>query len=128
MLSPLPCQASLTLHARKPPRISAVKDAPVRTGSPAGTLKTQAPSASKKEPSRRDTPARVGSSYPAVKTSRIDIDAVPIHEPTGKPVTEVDMDAGTSHGTFDRGNLLLISDIEQILPKMRNLGGDQVQI
>lgn len=59
--------------------------------------------------SQRDTPAlkveslskepislRPGASYPAVKSSTVDVDAKPIHEASGKPITEVDMDAGWS--------------------------------
>ncbi|KAI4124736.1 MAG: hypothetical protein LQ338_004654 [Usnochroma carphineum] len=42
------------------------------------------------------TPARPGSSYPAVRVSSIDVDAKPIHGPTGKPITELDMDADFS--------------------------------
>ncbi|KAL8762788.1 MAG: hypothetical protein Q9184_001270 [Pyrenodesmia sp. 2 TL-2023] len=42
------------------------------------------------------TPTRPGSSYPAVRTSSIDVDAKPIHGPTGKLITEVDMDADFS--------------------------------
>ena len=38
-------------------------------------------------------PQRPGSSYPAIRSSTIDIEAKPIHEPSGKPITEVDMDA-----------------------------------
>ena len=57
--------------------------------------------------SQRDTPSlkveplskepislRPGASYPAVKISTVDVDAKPIHEASGRPITEVDMDAG----------------------------------
>ncbi|KAL9599648.1 MAG: hypothetical protein Q9179_003487 [Wetmoreana sp. 5 TL-2023] len=42
------------------------------------------------------TPLKSGASYPAVRTSSIDVDAKPIHGPSGKPITEVDMDADFS--------------------------------
>ncbi|KAI4142164.1 MAG: hypothetical protein LQ341_003281 [Variospora aurantia] len=38
-------------------------------------------------------PTKPGSSYPAIRTSSIDVDAKPIHGPSGKHITEVDMDA-----------------------------------
>ena len=52
------------------------------------------PSAVKVETSTKATPARSGASYPAVKTSQLDVDAKPVYEPNGKPITEIDMDAG----------------------------------
>ncbi|KAL8904005.1 MAG: hypothetical protein Q9207_003552 [Kuettlingeria erythrocarpa] len=42
------------------------------------------------------TPTKPGSAYPAIRTSSIDVDAKPVHGPTGKPITEVDMDADFS--------------------------------
>ena len=42
------------------------------------------------------TPPRSGASYPAIKTSQVDVDAKPIYEPNGKPITEFDMDAGNA--------------------------------
>ena len=52
----------------------------------------------KAEISGKDTPTRPGSSYPAVKSSKIDVDAKPIYEANGKPITEIDMDAGNLKG------------------------------
>ena len=46
------------------------------------------------------TPARSGASYPGIKTSKIDVDAKPRYEPNGKPITEIDMDAGASENDF----------------------------
>ena len=43
---------------------------------------------------------RSGASYPAVKTSNIDVDTVPIYEPNGKLITDIDMDAGMSTHSF----------------------------
>ena len=42
----------------------------------------------------RETSVRAGSTYPAIKASDIDVNDKPIHEPSGKPITEVDIDAG----------------------------------
>ena len=39
-------------------------------------------------------PSKPGSSYPAIKWSTVDVDAKPIHEASGKLITEIDMDAG----------------------------------
>ena len=57
---------------------------PVRHESPA--VKIEAP--------MKDISDRPGSSYPPVKTSTVDVDAKPIHQPTNKSITDVDMDAG----------------------------------
>ena len=39
---------------------------------------------------------RPGSSYPAIKNSTIDVDVKPTYKPTGKVITDMDMDAGIS--------------------------------
>lgn len=39
-------------------------------------------------------PSKPGSAYPEVRTSNIDVNATPIYEPAGKPITELDVDAG----------------------------------
>ena len=49
----------------------------------------------KAEPSGKETPTRLGSSYPAIRSSDVDVDAKPIYELNGKPITDVDLDAGT---------------------------------
>ncbi|MCJ1451575.1 cleavage polyadenylation factor subunit fip1 [Mycoblastus sanguinarius] len=77
----------------QPPRVNALKTAPVRPPStdPAATqgrspgIKTELPG--------KETPTRSGASYPEVKTSSLDVDAKPIYEPNGKPITDIDMDA-----------------------------------
>ena len=74
--------------------MNALKTAPVRPPStdPAATqgrspgIKTELPG--------KETPTRSGASYPEVKTSSLDVDAKPIYEPNGKPITDIDMDAG----------------------------------
>ncbi|MDI1486518.1 MAG: hypothetical protein OHK93_005749 [Ramalina farinacea] len=75
-------------------RLGSLKStAPARSPSlePSGIQRTT--SAVKVEAPSKETPARPGSSYPAVKTSNVDVDAKPIYEPSAKPITEVDMDA-----------------------------------
>ena len=68
----------------------------MRISSPGVPPKAEPSPALKAEPPlKTSTPvSRPGSSYPPVKTSKIDVDAKPIYELTGKPITEVDMDAG----------------------------------
>ena len=79
---------------RQPPRPNPIKVAPSRTPAPEQTFVRKGSPAVKAEAARRDTPTRLGSSYPAVKTSTIDVDATPVYNATGKPITEVDLDAG----------------------------------
>lgn len=85
--------------ARQPPRTSALKvTAPPRTPAPDQTPVRKGSPAVKAESSvkGKDGPSRPGSSYPAVKTSNLDLDAKPVYEPNGKSITDIDMDAGTS--------------------------------
>ncbi len=82
---------------RQPPRTNALKvaaplktptvdQAPNRRGSPAIKAEVSA--------KEREAPSRPGSSYPAVKISSLDVDANPVYQSNGKPITEVDMDSG----------------------------------
>ncbi|KAL8689546.1 MAG: hypothetical protein Q9218_004807 [Villophora microphyllina] len=81
-------------------RTAPAKPATGRTPSVSADLNSQItrPPALKTETAGKATPTltKPGSSYPAVKTSSIDVDAKPIHGPTGKLITEVDMDADFS--------------------------------
>jgi pre-mRNA 3'-end-processing factor FIP1 len=52
------------------------------------------PAAVKKETSVKATPTISGSYLPGISTSKIDIDAKPIYEPAGKPITQVNIDEG----------------------------------
>ena len=52
---------------------------------------TKAPTA-KKEASTKDQVS--GANLPGVATSKIDVDAKPIYEPAGKPITQVNIDEG----------------------------------
>lgn len=74
------------LKVAAPPKTPTADQAPVRRGSPA--VKAEA---SVKE---RGALSKPGSSYPAVKTSALDVDANPVYEPHGKPIIEIDMDSG----------------------------------
>jgi pre-mRNA 3'-end-processing factor FIP1 len=52
------------------------------------------PAAVKKESSAKATPPVSGSDLPGISTSKIDINAKPIYEPAGKPITQVNIDEG----------------------------------
>ncbi|KAL9000133.1 MAG: hypothetical protein Q9169_001208 [Polycauliona sp. 2 TL-2023] len=75
-------------------RINAIKAPPGRIPSVSGDVKPPRSPAVKLEAGGKATPttSKPGSSYPGVRISSIDVDAKPIHDPTGKPITEVDMD------------------------------------
>ncbi|KAL8782309.1 MAG: hypothetical protein Q9213_005503 [Squamulea squamosa] len=79
-------------------RINAIKVQPGRTPSVSGDVKPLRSPAVKVDSGGKatPTPSKPGSSYPGVRTSSIDVDAKPVHGPTGKPITEVDMDADFS--------------------------------
>ncbi|KAL9104559.1 MAG: hypothetical protein Q9163_000533 [Psora crenata] len=77
----------------QPPRVNALKNsAPIRSPSSEPAPARRSSPAVKADPLGRETPSRTGASYPAVKTSTVDVDFQPIYEPTGKPIMEVDMD------------------------------------
>ncbi|MCJ1252242.1 cleavage polyadenylation factor subunit fip1 [Lignoscripta atroalba] len=83
----------LKSEPQQPHRVTAIKNAPARIASPGVISKAQASPAAKIEASATAPPTRLGSTYPAIKTSNVDVDAKPIYEPNGKPITEIDMDA-----------------------------------
>lgn len=69
-----------------PPKTLSADQAPVRRGSPAVKAEASAQG--------RGGLSRPGSSYPPMKTSTLDVDANPVYEPHGKPITAIDMDSG----------------------------------
>ncbi|KAL8816887.1 MAG: hypothetical protein Q9223_004172 [Gallowayella weberi] len=77
-------------------RLNAVKLPPGKAVSVSADVRPPRSPASKVETTGKATPTRIksGASYPGFRTSSIDVEAKPIHGPTGKPITEVDMDAG----------------------------------
>ena len=79
---------------RQPQRVNAVKQSSVGTATPDPINKPfQSPAPGQEGPAK-STSSRPGITYPATKTSKIDVEARPIYEPNGKPITEIDMDAG----------------------------------
>ncbi|MCJ1362563.1 pre-mRNA 3-end-processing factor fip1l1 [Acarospora aff. strigata] len=79
----------------QPSRHIAIKNIPSRNASTDHGAKTPVPAVKADTPTRT-TQLKSGAEYPAVRTSTIDIDAKPIFLPTGKPITEIDMDADLS--------------------------------
>lgn len=79
---------------------STVRASSVRTPALDQTARPSSRSAVKLETPAKAAPPRSGASYPAVKSSKVDLDAKPIYEPTGKRITEIDMDAGSSANFF----------------------------
>ena len=51
-------------------------------------------------PGKESSTGRPGSSYPAIKSSTVDVDAKPIYKAIGKAITDMDMDAGTNSLVF----------------------------
>ena len=88
---------SYTDDARPAPRHeqTEVKSVPITAAVTEQTLRAQSVQAPKTDAVGRETPLKPGSSYPAIKTSDVDVDANPIFESGGKPITEMDMDGGT---------------------------------
>jgi pre-mRNA 3'-end-processing factor FIP1 len=48
----------------------------------------------KKETTAKSTPPVSGADLPGISTSKINVDAKPIYEPAGKPITQVNIDEG----------------------------------
>ena len=72
-------------------RYNNIRDIPQRQAS---TDTITRPSVVKKETPAKGTPAVSGSELPGISTSKIDVDAKPIYEPAGKPITQVNIDEG----------------------------------
>jgi pre-mRNA 3'-end-processing factor FIP1 len=69
-------------------RYNEIRNIPQRTASSDVTVKP----AAKKDSSAKGSAVRSGADLPGVATSKIDIDAKPIYEPAGKPITQVNID------------------------------------
>jgi hypothetical protein len=71
---------------------------------------------------------RAGATYPAIKTSKIDVEAKPIYEPNGKPITDIDMDAGISPQVDTLGAKSLIMTSSKTFRRTISHGVDQALI
>ena len=79
---------------RQSQRINVVKTSPARAATPDVFNKSLQSPAPGHEALAKPPSSRSGATYPAIKISKIDVEARPIYEPNGKPITEIDMDAG----------------------------------
>ncbi len=82
-------------------RHNSLRNVPVQTppvearrGSPLSTARTQTPNAQTPVAKGSAKPARSGADYPAVRTSKLDLDHIPMYEPAGKPLSELNIDEG----------------------------------
>jgi len=71
------------------PRYNDIRNIPQRTTSSDVTTKLPAV---KKEPATKSSISVSGVELPGISTSKIDVDARPIYEPAGKPITQVNID------------------------------------
>jgi pre-mRNA 3'-end-processing factor FIP1 len=74
-------------------RYSDIRNIPQRTASSDGAAR---PPVKKEESTQRQLPSS-GAELPAVATSKVDVNAIPIHMGTGKPITQVNIDEGELH-------------------------------
>ena len=72
-------------------RYSDIRNIPQRTTSSDTAVK---PAVKKDEPQQKPTS---GAELPPVSTSKIDVNAVPIYKPVGKPITQVQVDQGAQN-------------------------------
>lgn len=85
-LLPTAC-AKTDNHARQS-KYSEIRNIPQRsTTAPEGAPPKQSPSVPREEPRQQQQ-----TELPPVSTSKIDVNAIPIHKPTGKPLTQVNID------------------------------------
>ena len=90
-------------RCRQPSRYNTIRNIPARTASSeAGTKPSPQVKA---ETSAKPSPSKSGADYPEVRTSKIDVDAKPVYEPAGKPITAVNIDEGRSWPLLVRSRL-----------------------
>lgn len=86
----------------RPQKYNEIRNIPQRTGAAEGTTtKLPAVTAKKEAP----TKAPVGADLPGLAFSKIDVNAKPVYEPAGKPITQVNIDEGLYISVLE--NLLL---------------------
>ena len=78
---------------QEPVRISSAESVPTLRTQQATNIKSETPAPGKK------LSVRDGSKYPEFRTSTIDVNDIPVYDPAGKPITEVDLDADVAAET-----------------------------
>jgi hypothetical protein len=94
--------SELTCSYRQP-RYNEIRNIPQRNAASDAAAKLPT---GKKETPFKETPSTSGADLPGISTSKIDVDAKPIYEPAGKPITQVNIDEGKLGRTL--GGLWLI--------------------
>jgi pre-mRNA 3'-end-processing factor FIP1 len=79
-------------------KYSTIRNIPETT--PQSSSKIAKPTVVKRETSAKGAPAVAGADLPGIRTSKIDVDAKPIYEPAGKPITQVNIDEGKEVNYF----------------------------
>jgi pre-mRNA 3'-end-processing factor FIP1 len=95
-VSSVPLFIAFVAHAPRQPRYNEIRNIPQRT--------TTSDVAAKLPPVKKEkgaatkaagTPPVSGADLPGLAISKIDVDAKPIYEPAGKPITQVNIDEGS---------------------------------
>lgn len=91
-----PTRRTLTSCVPRQSRYSNIKNIPQRSISTDTTVK--APPTKREGSTKASVPSGPsgpsGADYPAVRTSKVDVNAIPTHKGTGKPITQVNIDEG----------------------------------
>lgn len=74
------------------PKYNEIRNISQRTAS--STDVVSKPAVVKKEAAKGTPQVSSGADLPGISTSKIDVDAKPIYEPAGKPITQVNIDEG----------------------------------
>ena len=80
------------LIAFRQPKYNEIRNIPQRKGSSEAV--TKGPTVKKETP--KESKSTSGAYLPGISTSKIDVDAKPVYEPAGKPITQVNIDEGNS--------------------------------
>jgi pre-mRNA 3'-end-processing factor FIP1 len=84
--------------AARQARYNEIRNVPQRT-SANDTTPAAAP-VKKETKESKIVPSGSGADLPGIATSKIDVNAKPIYEPAGKPITQVIIDAGRLQGSY----------------------------
>jgi hypothetical protein len=118
----VPLSITFVAYAPRQPRYNEIRNIPQRTSTSDVTAKLP-PVKKEKEAATKAaaTPPVSGADLPGLAISKIDVDAKPIYEPAGKPITQVNIDEGNLICRPPMGPKLT----SKISTKMTNHGVDQ---
>jgi pre-mRNA 3'-end-processing factor FIP1 len=89
-----PSAASISNLASRQARYNEIRNVPQRTS--ANDTTPAAASVKKEVKGSKIVPSGSGADLPGIATSKINVNAKPVYEPAGKPITQVVIDAGMS--------------------------------